>query len=196
MNSAHGRLFIFSAPSGSGKTTIVHEVLKHFDSFGFSISATTRAPRAHEIDGKDYFFLTKEAFLAKVAAGEFLEYEEVYAGTYYGSLTSEIERVLRSGKNLLFDVDVFGGLNIKQYYGDKATAIFIQPPSVEVLRERLVMRGTETPETLAKRIAKAEHELSFAPKFDFIIVNDVLQEAVARTIAIIDDAISPSQQML
>lgn len=192
MNSAQGRLFIFSAPSGSGKTTIVHEVLRRFDSFGFSVSATTRAPRAHEVHGKDYFFLSKEEFLQKIAEGAFLEYQEVYAGTYYGSLKTEVERVLHSGKHLLFDVDVFGGLNIKKHYGDLATAIFIQPPSVEILRQRLEARGTETPETLTKRISKAEYELSVANEFDVIIINDVLEKAVEETVAVIQKIISHS----
>ncbi|MFV0591800.1 MAG: guanylate kinase [Draconibacterium sp.] len=174
-----GRLIIFSAPSGAGKTTIVRHLLaKGFD-LEFSISATSRQARHTETHGKDYYFLTADEFTKKVENNEFLEWEEVYAGIHYGTLKSEVERIRNKGKNVIFDVDVVGGLNIKKYYGDEALAIFVQPPSVEELRKRLTGRSTETEEKIAMRIAKAGHELSFAPQFDVVIVNDKLEEAFA-----------------
>ena len=172
-----GKLIIFSAPSGAGKTTIVRHLLdKGFD-LEFSVSATSRAPRHTETDGKDYYFLSAEEFAGKVKNDEFLEWEEVYKGTSYGTLKSEVERIRKAGKNVIFDVDVVGGLNIKKFYGDEALAVFVQPPSVEELRQRLKARSTETPEKIAMRIAKAEHELSFAVEFDVVIVNDDLEKA-------------------
>ena len=181
-----GKLIIFSAPSGAGKTTIVRHLLaKGFD-LEFSISATSRQPRHTETNGKDYYFLTAEEFTKKVENDEFLEWEEVYKGTSYGTLKSEVERIRNKGKHVIFDVDVIGGLNIKKYYGDEALAVFVQPPSVEELRSRLKGRSTEAEDKIAMRIAKAEHELSFAPKFDVVIVNDQLEKAFAEAENIIE----------
>ena len=172
-----GKLIIFSAPSGSGKSTIIQSLLNRNLNLSFSISATSRAPRGTEKNGVEYYFISPEEFRQRIANGEFLEYEEVYDGKYYGTLKSEVERILNSGRNVIFDVDVAGGLNIKKYYGDQALAIFIQPPSIEELKRRLNHRATDAPEVIASRIAKAEYELSFAPKFDRIIVNDILEKA-------------------
>jgi len=169
-----GKLVIFSAPSGAGKTTIVKHLLNQNLNLEFSISATSRAPRLTETPGKDYYFLTEKEFKQKIENNEFLEWEEVYNGNYYGSLKSEVERIRNLGENVIFDVDVFGGLNIKKFYGKEALAIFVQPPSIEELRKRLVSRSTETEEKIQMRIAKAEHELSFANKFDLIITNNDL----------------------
>ena len=172
-----GKLIIFSAPSGSGKSTIIQSLLNRNLNLSFSISATSRAPRGTEKNGVEYYFISPEEFRQRIANGEFLEYEEVYAGKYYGTLKSEVERILNSGRNVIFDVDVVGGLNIKKYYGDQALTLFIQPPSIEELKRRLNHRATDAPEVIASRIAKAEYELSFAPKFDRIIVNDILEKA-------------------
>lgn len=172
-----GKLIIFSAPSGSGKSTIIQSLLNRNLNLSFSISATSRAPRGTEKNGVEYYFISPEEFRQRIANGEFLEYEEVYAGKYYGTLKSEVERILNSGRNVIFDVDVVGGLNIKKYYGNQALALFIQPPSIEELKRRLNHRATDAPEVIASRIAKAEYELSFAPKFDRIIVNDILEKA-------------------
>ena len=172
-----GKLIIFSAPSGSGKSTIIQSLLQRDLNLSFSISATSRAPRGTEKNGVEYYFISPEEFRQRIANGEFLEYEEVYAGKYYGTLKSEVERILDSGRNVIFDVDVVGGLNIKKYYGNQALALFIQPPSIEELKRRLNHRATDAPEVIASRIAKAEYELSFAPKFDRIIVNDILEKA-------------------
>lgn len=185
-----GKLIIFSAPSGAGKTTIVRHLLdKGFD-LEFSVSATSRAPRHTETHGKDYYFLSAEEFIQKVEADEFLEWEEVYKGTSYGTLKREVERIRNKGKNVIFDVDVVGGLNIKKYYGDEALAVFVQPPSVEELRKRLKARSTETAEKIAMRIAKAEHELSFAPEFDVVIVNDNLEKAFAEAEKLLTEFLS------
>ena len=172
-----GKLIIFSAPSGSGKSTIIQSLLNRDLNLSFSISATSRAPRGTEKNGVEYYFITPDEFRERIANDEFLEYEEVYAGKFYGTLKSEVERILDSGKNVIFDVDVVGGLNIKKYYGNQALALFIQPPSIQALEQRLKNRATDTPEVIAHRIAKAEYELSFAPKFDKIIVNDILEKA-------------------
>ena len=182
-----GKLIIFSAPSGAGKTTIVKHLLQQGFDLEFSISATSREPRHTETHGKDYYFLSGEEFLAKVGNDEFLEWEEVYEGTSYGTLKSEVERIREQGKNVVFDVDVVGGLNIKKYYGDEALAVFVQPPSVEELRTRLVGRSTDSEEKIAMRVAKAEHELSFAPQFDVVIVNDKLEDAFVEAEKIIAD---------
>ena len=181
-----GKLIIFSAPSGSGKTTIVRELLKHYPQFEFSISATSRAPRGVEQNGVDYYFLTQEEFAAKVATDSFVEWEEVYAGTCYGTLKSEMERIWSKGNVIIFDVDVMGGINLKRIFKDKACSIFIMPPSIEELQKRLEGRGTDAAEVIAKRVAKAEFEISKAPEFDYKIVNDDLATAVADTRAIID----------
>lgn len=180
-----GKLIIFSAPSGSGKSTIINYLLKQPLRLRFSISATSRAPRGTERDGVEYYFLTPEEFRRRIARGDFLEYEEVYTDKYYGTLKSEVERILGEGDNVIFDVDVVGGCNIKKFYGERALSIFIQPPSVEALRERLVGRGTDAPEVIESRVAKAEYELGFAKKFDRIVVNDDLATAQAETLALI-----------
>ena len=182
-----GKLIIFSAPSGSGKTTIVKRLLSTFPQFEFSISATSRQPRGEERDGVDYFFLTQEEFKQKVAEDAFVEWEEVYNGTCYGTLRSEMERIWAKGNVIIFDVDVLGGINLKRIFGQRACSIFIKAPSVEALRERLIGRGTDSMETIEKRVAKAEFELSKAAEFDFTVVNDSLDEAVARTENIIKD---------
>ena len=176
------KLIIFSAPSGSGKTTIVKEVLKTDIPFAFSVSATSRAPREGEVHTKDYHFLRLKQFKESIENGDFLEWEEVYENQYYGTLKSDVENKRQQGYNVIFDVDVVGGLNIKKYYGDEALAIFVMPPSIEELKKRLKGRGTETEESFNKRIAKAEHEMSFAKDFDVVIVNDDLQKAVVETI--------------
>lgn len=175
-----GKLVIFSAPSGAGKTTIVRRVLPQLPQLAFSVSATSRAMRPGEQDGKDYYFLSADAFRRRVAAGEFLEYEEVYAGQFYGTLKSELDRIWTQGKDVVFDVDVKGGLRIKEQFPKQSLAIFIQPPSVEELKRRLEGRGTETAENLKKRLGRAEEELSFAPRFDLCIVNDDIERAVAE----------------
>lgn len=180
-----GKLIIFSAPSGSGKSTIIQSLLNRDLNLSFSISATSRAPRGTEQNGVEYYFITPDEFRQRIANDEFLEYEEVYAGKYYGTLKSEVERILNSGKNVIFDVDVVGGLNIKKYYGNQALALFIQPPSVQELEKRLKNRATDAPDVIASRIAKAEYELSFAPQFDKIIVNDILENAQAEAYTLI-----------
>ncbi|MDZ4668383.1 MAG: guanylate kinase [bacterium] len=175
-----GKVVIFCAPSGSGKTTIVRHLLSVNSDFMFSVSACTRAKREGEEDGKDYYFLSQEAFKAKVAAGEFLEYEEVYGGNFYGTLKSEVARIWALGKVVLFDVDVVGGLNIKEYFGEHALAVFVKPPSVEALEERLRFRSTETEETLKMRVNKSVKELAFESKFEEVLVNNDLKEALVQ----------------
>lgn len=172
-----GKLIIFSAPSGAGKSTLVHHLLTCGFDMEFSVSATSRAPRGTELHGADYYYLTPEEFRAKIANNEFLEYEEVYPGCFYGTLRSEVERITSAGKNIVFDVDVVGGLNIKKQYAARALAVYIAPPSLEVLHERLKGRGTDSPEMIAKRIGKADYEMSFAPQFDIVVVNDDLETA-------------------
>ena len=182
-----GKLVIFSAPSGSGKTTIVKQLLKRFPQFEFSISATSRQPRGQEQNGVDYHFMSNEEFKERVARGEFVEWEEVYAGTCYGTLKSEMERIWAKGNVIIFDVDVMGGINLKKLFGEDACSMFIMPPSVEELERRLRGRGTDSEEVIQKRIAKAEFELSKAPEFDHIIVNDVLDDAVEEATTIISN---------
>jgi len=174
------KLIIFSAPSGSGKTTIVNRMLEKDLGLEFSISATSRKPRGMEQHGKEYYFLTEEEFRQKIAADEFVEYEEVYSGCFYGTLRSEIERISAEGKNILFDIDVKGGINIKNQYGSKALSLFIAPPSIETLHQRLINRCTDSPEMIKKRVEKARYEMSFAPQFDLVIVNDKLDIAVQQ----------------
>ncbi len=181
-----GKVIIFSAPSGSGKTTIVRQLLARYPQLEFSISATSRAPRGVERHGVDYYFLTQEEFRTAVATDSFVEWEEVYQGTCYGTLRSEIERIWAAGHTIIFDVDVIGGINLKRIFGDNACSLFIQPPSIEELRSRLEGRGTDAPEVIDRRIAKAEFELTKAPEFDHIVVNDHLEEAVAEACAILD----------
>ena len=172
-----GKLIIFSAPSGAGKSTIVHHILACGFNMEFSVSATSRAPRGNEVHGVDYYYLTPDEFRSKIRKNEFLEYEEVYPDSFYGTLRSEVDRITGEGKNVVFDIDVLGGINIKKQYDDRALALFIAPPSIEVLHQRLTGRGTDTPEMIAKRIGKAEFELSFAPQFDQVVVNDDLEKA-------------------
>jgi len=176
-----GKLIILSAPSGTGKSTLVQYLLTRPFDLEFSVSATSRPPRGNEQNGKEYYFLSKEEFQKKIAQNEFLEYEEVYPGCYYGTLRSEIDRISAKGKNIIFDVDVLGGLNIKKQYNGRARAIFIAPPSLEELKKRLMIRGTDSPEMIAKRLEKAEFEMSFAPQFDVVIVNDDLEKAKKAT---------------
>ena len=181
-----GKCLIFSAPSGSGKSTIVQWLLQHPElKMVFSISATSRAPRGTEKNGVEYFFLSADEFRTRIANDEFLEYEEVYSGCFYGTLKEQVEKLLNEGMNVVFDVDVVGGCNIKKYYGDEALSMFIQPPSVEELERRLINRGTDSAEMIAKRVAKASYELTFAPKFDVVIVNDVLEEAQQKALSTI-----------
>lgn len=178
-----GKLIIFSAPSGSGKSTIVNYLLSKKLNLQFSISATNRSPRGTEQHGKEYYFLTTEEFKKCIDNGDFLEYEEVYPGRFYGTLKKEVENRLQKGVNILFDVDVVGGCNIKKHYGNRALSIFIQPPSIEELRRRLEKRATDTPEVIEKRIEKASFELTFAQRFDKIIVNDDLEKAQDETLS-------------
>lgn len=177
-----GKLIIFSAPSGSGKSTIINYLMGQGLHLAFSISATSRPPRGTERDGVEYFFLSPEEFRRRIAAGEFLEYEEVYKDRFYGTLKTQVERQLSQGQNVVFDVDVNGGCRIKEFYGDRALSMFIQPPSVEELRRRLEGRGTDSPEVINDRIARAEYELSLAPRFDTIVVNDDLEKAEAEAL--------------
>jgi guanylate kinase len=180
-----GKLIIFSAPSGSGKSTLINYLLTQPLNLAFSISATSRPPRGTEQHGVEYFFLSPEEFKARIARGEFLEYEEVYKDRFYGTLKEQVEKQQAAGQNVVFDVDVVGGCNIKKFYGDRALSVFIQPPSVEELRRRLVGRATDSAEVIESRVAKAEYELTFAPKFDVVIVNDDLEKAKAEALDII-----------
>ena len=182
-----GKLVIFSAPSGSGKTTIVRELLQRFPQFEFSISATSRQPRGKEQHGVDYYFLSSDEFRQRVERDEFVEWEEVYAGTCYGTLKSEVERIWAKGNVIVFDVDVMGGISLKRLFGDDACSIFIMPPSVEELERRLRGRGTDSEEVIQKRIGKAEFELSKASEFDHTVVNDVLADAVNEATYIINN---------
>ncbi len=184
---AKGKLIIFSAPSGSGKSTIINYLMTQGLNMHFSISATSRAPRGTEQNGVEYFFLTPEEFRTKIDNDEFLEYEEVYANRFYGTLKAQVEKQLEEGQNVVFDVDVKGGVNIKNFYGERALSVFIQPPSVDELRRRLEGRATDAPEVINDRIARAEYELSFAPQFDTIVVNDDLETAKAEALQKIKD---------
>jgi guanylate kinase len=172
-----GKLIIFSAPSGAGKTTIVRHLLMKFPNLEFSVSATTRPFRGDEVNGKDYYFIGKEEFLHRIARREFVEFEEVYSGTFYGTLRSEIERIWDKGKHVIFDIDVEGGLHLKKVYGDQALAIFVNPPSLEILIQRLTSRGTDSEEKLKERIEKADKELQYADRFDLILSNHELSTA-------------------
>jgi guanylate kinase len=180
------KVIIFCAPSGSGKTTIVKHLLQQNNQLMFSVSACTRNRREGEVDGKDYYFLTKENFAEKVKNNEFLEYEEVYGGNFYGTLKAEIERIWALGKVVLFDVDVVGGLNIKNYYGDNALAVFVKPPDVATLEKRLRHRSTETEETLKMRVEKAVHELEFQSKFEVVLLNDDLSIALEKAESLVN----------
>lgn len=179
------KLIIVSAPSGAGKTTIVKHLLSTFPSLAFSISATSRNIRKGEVDGKDYFFMSDEAFRQKIDAGDLLEWEEVYKGSYYGTLKSEVNRLLQDGRDVVFDVDVVGGLNIKNEFGTRALSVFVSPPSLQALEDRLKCRDTDSSETINKRIEKAELEMSFADKFDYILLNDNLDTARETIVKIV-----------
>ena len=181
-----GKLIIFSAPSGSGKSTIISRLMQHPElHLAFSVSCTSRVPRGTERNGVEYFFITPEEFRERISRDEFLEYEEVYADRFYGTLQQQVETQAARGENVVFDVDVKGGCNIKQYYGDRALSIFIQPPSIEELRHRLVGRATDAPEVIEQRIERAAFELTFAPKFDRVVINDDLDRAVEETLRIV-----------
>ena len=189
--SKEGKLIIFSAPSGAGKTTIVHHLLGKIPDLEFSISATTRERRGDEVHEQDYYFITKEEFLHRIAKKQFVEFEEVYTGTFYGTLRTEIERIWAQGKTVIFDIDVEGGMHLKRKYGPQALAIFVQPPSLEVLIERLTGRGTDSQEKLQERFAKAEKELKYAPQFDIILKNYDLETACKEAIELVSAFISP-----
>jgi guanylate kinase len=187
------KLIIFSAPSGSGKTTVVNHLLKIMsDELAFSISATTRKKRPNEVDSKDYYFLDEETFRAKLNSNEFLEHEEVYKGLYYGTLHSEVKRLWALGKAVVFDVDVKGGLNIKKQFGDKALSVFLRPPSLEILMERLRKRDTEVEHQLQERIDKAQYELGFEKQFDVVIINDDLNKTFQMAEACVKDFLQNS----
>ncbi|MCF8331689.1 MAG: guanylate kinase [Bacteroidales bacterium] len=181
-----GKLIIFSAPSGAGKTTIVHQVLEYFDNMEFSVSATTRYARPGEINGKDYYFIELDDFRRRIENDEFVEYEQVYHKQFYGTLKTELERIWNKGNHVIFDVDVIGGLNIKKQYSKKALAIFIMPPSVEVLEKRLFERAGDDERSIRQRLNKAKHELTYAHQFDEVIVNENLETAVNEAIEIIN----------
>ena len=181
------KIIIFSAPSGSGKSTIINYLMQQGLNLHFSVSATSRPPRGAEQNGVEYYFLTPEDFKQRIAQGEILEYEEVYKDRFYGTLKSQVDAQLAKGENVVCDVDVLGGQNIKKHYGQRALSIFIQPPSIEALRQRLEGRGTDSPEVINDRIARAEFELSFADKFDYAVVNDDLQQAQAEALALIQN---------
>lgn len=189
-----GKILIFSAPSGSGKTTLLNHVMANIPEMAFSVSATTRPPRGEEVHGREYFFLSMEEFQQRVENGEFLEWEEVYPGRCYGTLLAVVEQMQEEGKHVAFDVDVCGGVNIKEYYGDKALSVFIQAPSVEVLRERLIKRGTDSMEEIENRIAKAEWETEFAQgKFDCTIINDDLETAKREILDVVSSFINEEE---
>lgn len=181
------KLIVFTAPSGAGKTTLVKYLLSTLDQLTFSVSATTREKRANETHGKDYYFLSKADFKQKLEKSDFLEWQEVYDGNYYGTLQSEIERIFALGKHIIFDVDVQGALNIKKMYGDQVLTVFVMPPNVETLRQRLLRRQSETPETLQRRVDKAVFELSYSSKFDTTVLNDDLVVAKADALKLVQD---------
>ena len=191
----NGKCIIFSAPSGSGKSTIVQWLMAEHPELrlAFSISATSRPPRGTEQHGVEYFFLSPEEFRSRIAAGEFLEYEEVYQDRFYGTLKEQVDNQLKAGQNVVFDVDVKGGCNIKEHYGSGALSVFIQPPSVEELRRRLIGRATDSMEQIEQRVAKAEYEMSFAPQFDRIVINDNLDEAKQQTLDTLRKFLSEEQ---
>ncbi len=185
------KVIIFSAPSGSGKSTIINRLMQHPElKLAFSISCTSREPRGKELHGVEYFFLSPDEFRSRIEAGEFLEYEEVYTNRFYGTLTSQVEKQLNEGQNVVLDVDVKGGCNIKKHYRDKALSVFIQPPSIDELKKRLVSRGTDSPEVIEDRLAKAEFELSFAPQYDVVIVNDDIETATKEAFDVIKSFIN------
>lgn len=180
------KILIFSAPSGAGKTTLVRHLLGRPQlNLAFSVSACTRKPRMHEVDGRDYHFLSPDEFRRRVQNNEFLEYEEVYTDMFYGTLKSEVQRLVDEGKNVIFDVDVKGGLNIKKYYGDKALSVFVKPPSLEALQQRLMSRQTESEDKLKQRLGKAVYEMTYEKYFDKVIINDTLEHALAESEALV-----------
>lgn len=185
-----GKVLIFSAPSGSGKSTIVNHLLELHPEIEFSVSATSRPPRGTEKDGVEYLFYSADVFRALVAEGKFVEYEQVYTDRFYGTLKSEVNRIWGKGHVIIFDVDVKGGVNLKKYFGDSALSVFIQAPSVEELRRRLVARGTDTPEAIEQRVAKAAEEMTYAPQFDKVLVNDRLEDAFREAEEMVDDFLS------
>ena len=187
MHTASGKAIIFSAPSGSGKTTLVRHLLQHNQDLAFSISATTREKRPQEQDQRDYYFLTPAAFKAKIKEDAFVEWEEVYPDRFYGTLKSEIDRIWQQGKNVIFDVDVKGGLSLKHYFHDQALAIFVKVPSLIALEGRLTARNTESPERIAERVQKAKYEMTFAPKFDVTVVNDQLEQSLGQVQQLYDE---------
>lgn len=182
-----GKLIIFSAPSGAGKTSIVKALLSEIPELEFSVSACSRAKRPGETEGVDYYFLTPNDFRKKIEQGFFLEWEEVYSGNFYGTLVTEVDRIWSKGKHVVFDVDVAGGITIKKRFDEKALSIFVMPPSIEELKKRLLTRNTETPESLEKRINKAEQEIAWANQFDHIIVNDKLEKAIVEAKKVVQD---------
>lgn len=184
-----GKLLVFSAPSGSGKTTLVHHLLENIESLAFSVSATSREKRSGEVDGKDYYFLRADRFRELIKQNAFLEWEEVYDGIYYGTLFSEVERLTKMGKHVVFDVDVVGGLNIKKHYGAQALAVFIKAPSTEVLAHRLRNRSTDSEESISRRIEKASWEMTFAERFDAVLVNDELEKAKKQVCDLVNNFI-------
>ena len=189
------KLIIFSAPSGSGKSTIINSLMPHEDlHLAFSISATTRAPRGEERDGVEYLFMTPEQFREHIAADDFIEYEEVYEDRFYGTLKQQVEKQLSEGQNVIFDVDVHGGMNLKKYFGDRALSLFIQPPSIEELRHRLENRGTDAPEVIEQRLARAAYELTFADDFDKVVVNDDLETAKAEAYKVVSEFLKPKRK--
>ena len=183
----NGKLVIFSAPSGAGKTTIVHHLLKTFPELEFSVSATSRPLRGDESHGTDYYFFSVDEFRQRVANHEFVEWEEVYPGQMYGTLQAEVDRIWRKGHHVIFDVDVKGGINLKKYFGNKALAIFVKVPSLEVLKQRLNERGTETEESLSRRVFKAQFEMTFQDKFDVVLVNEDLQKSLDEAQRLYDE---------
>lgn len=184
--SFEGKLIVITAPSGAGKTTIVKHLLSKYGSLGFSTSATTRTKRDNEVDGKDYYFLSKDEFKAKIKNREFVEFEEVYQGQYYGTLTTEVERIWQERKHIIFDIDVNGAENIKAKYGDRCLTVYIKPPSLNILVERLKNRKTESPDSLRKRINRIKNELTYEKRFERVIVNDVLEVALKEAELIIE----------
>ena len=190
-----GKLIVISAPSGTGKSTIIGELMKDSElMLEFSISATTRPPRGNEQHGVEYYFLTLDDFKQRISNDEFAEYHEVYEGRFYGTLKSEIRRITDKGHNVVLDLDVLGGIDVKKIYGKKALAVFIKPPSIETLRQRLLSRGTDSIEDINNRVARAEYELSLADQYDYCVVNDILDDAVAQTREIITKFIMPKAQ--
>ena len=188
------KVLIFSAPSGSGKSTIVNHILSLHPEVEFSVSATSRAPRGSEVHGVEYYFISEDEFREKIARDEFVEYEEVYAGSFYGTLKEEVKRIWAKDHVIIFDVDVKGGVNLKKYFGDKALSVFIQAPSIEELRRRLEKRGTDSPEAIDRRVAKAEEEMTYAPLFDRVLVNDDLETAFKEAEEMVDQFLSEPEK--